>query len=148
MYASKKGHEEIVRTLLECRAAQNKVRNQMMMMLIIIIILVLVLTIMMMMMMMMMMMNVINTNHYCTFHISYSTCIYDVWCIHHIVEFIIINIIIIIDEWLHSSSSLFLIYHFYDFYFFHVSSLHHYHRVEALLSWWPVSMVTKILYVL
>jgi heme/copper-type cytochrome/quinol oxidase subunit 2 len=51
MYANKKGSEEIVRTLLECRAdvnAQSNVRNQMMMMIIIIIIFVLVLTIMMM----------------------------------------------------------------------------------------------------
>ncbi len=52
MYASKWGHHDIVRTLLEAKAdlnAKNNVRNQMMMMMIIIIIL---LTILMMMLMM------------------------------------------------------------------------------------------------
>ena len=55
MLASRNGHHDIVRTLLEAEAdvnAQNYVRNQMMMIMIIII----VLTILMMMMMMMIMM--------------------------------------------------------------------------------------------
>ena len=52
MWASRYGHHDIVRTLLEAKAdlnAKNKVRNQLMMMMIIIIIL---LTILMMMIMM------------------------------------------------------------------------------------------------
>ena len=62
MYASYRGHYDIVRTLLEAEAdvnAKDNVRNQMMMMMMMMMIII-VLTILMMMMMMMMMIVVIN----------------------------------------------------------------------------------------
>ena len=55
MWASKKGHHDIVRTLLEAKAdintKTNNVRNQMMMMMMIIIIILLTIVMMMLMMM-------------------------------------------------------------------------------------------------
>ena len=59
MWASEKGHHDIVRTLLEAKAdlnAKTNVRNQMMMMMMIIIII--LLTILMMMLMMMIVIDV------------------------------------------------------------------------------------------
>ena len=72
MYASNKGHLEIVSTLLHYKSdvdAEDNVRNQMMMMMIMMIIVVLTIT------MMMVIVILLKSYSYYTSHTSYSTCV-------------------------------------------------------------------------